>query len=138
MKRIAFFAMIGLLSWGAPAFAGSNPDLDGDGVGDVIDNCSEKVNAAQDDTDADGCGNICDADYDQTGLVDFGDFGIFVERCFGFGVGPGNYDPLCDHTEPIGGGGINVIDFGDFGAFASMFGGVPGPSGSTAGTIACP
>ena len=129
MKRIAFLAVIGLLSWGTPAFAGSNPDLDLDGVGDVIDNCSEAANSMQDDTDADDCGNICDADYDQSGAVGFGDFGYFTGNCFG------KSNPLCDHIEPVDGG---VLGFADFGAFTSKFGSVPGPSGTTAGTTACP
>jgi hypothetical protein len=129
MKRIAFLTMIGLLSWGTPVFAGSNPDFDLDGVGDVIDNCSEAPNPMQDDTDADDCGNICDADYDQSGAVGFGDFGYFTGNCFG------KINPLCDHIEPIDG---NVLGFADFGAFTSMFSSVPGPSGTTIGTIACP
>jgi hypothetical protein len=134
MKRIAFFAMIGFLSWGAPAFAGDNLDTDGDGVGDEIDNCLLRVNYDQDDTDADDCGNLCDADYYQDGLVGMDDYGYFLGLCFG----SGNYNPLCDHTEPIGSGGNDVIDFGDFGAFTSMFGYAPGPSGTTTGTFACP
>lgn len=124
MKRIALLATIGLLSWGTPAFA----DLDGDGVEDNLDNCSERVNPMQDDTDADDCGNLCDADYDQSGVTGFPDFGIFT-RCFG------TNDPLCDHTEPVGNG---LIGFSDFGAFSAMFGTVPGPSGPTTGTVACP
>jgi hypothetical protein len=77
MKQIAFLAVIGLLSWGTSAFAGTNPDFDLDGIGNVIDNCSEAVNPMQDDTDADDCGNLCDCDYDQDGTCGFGDFGWF-------------------------------------------------------------
>jgi hypothetical protein len=123
MKRIAFLAMIVLLSWGTPAFA----DLDLDGVGDRLDNCSEASNPNQDDTDVDDCGNLCDADYDNDGVVGFGDFG-FYRDCFG------KINPLCDHTEPIG----DTIGFADFGFFMANFSGVPGPSGTTAGTTACP
>jgi hypothetical protein len=131
MKRIAFLAMIGLLSWGAPAFAGSNLVYDGDGVADVIDNCSETPNSIQDDTDGDDCGNLCDADYDQNGVVDFGDFGLFSAA---FGLA-GN--ALQQHVEPVDAGAL--VDFGDFGFFAFAFGaGPPGPSGTTAGTVACP
>ena len=57
MKRIAFLAVIGFLSWGTPASAQLSVDFDLDGVGDRIDNCSEAVNPNQDDTDADDCGN---------------------------------------------------------------------------------
>jgi hypothetical protein len=124
MKRIAFLTMIGLLSWGTPASA----DLDLDGVEDRVDNCSEAINPSQDDTDADDCGNLCDADYDNNGVVGIGDFGYYTGNCFG------KINPLCDHTEPIG----NTVGFADFGFFVANFGKVPGPSGTTIGTIACP
>ena len=127
MKRIAFLAMTGLLSWGTPAFAGTSVDQDLDGIGDRLDNCSEASNPAQDDTDLDDCGNLCDADYDDDGTVGFPDFGIF-SNCFG------TINPECDHTEPVG----DYIGFPDFGFFASAFGGLPGPSGTTIGTTACP
>ena len=133
MKQIAFITTIGLLFSGTSAFAGSNPDFDLDGVGDVIDNCSEAANPAQDDTDADDCGNICDADYSQDGVVGFADFGYWTNNCFGVA---NNINPLCDHIEPIGDTG--VIGFAEFGAFGSRYGSVPGPSGTTSGTIACP
>lgn len=35
-------------------------DADGDGVGDVADNCPAAANANQADTDGDGLGNVCD------------------------------------------------------------------------------
>jgi len=101
MKKLATMATIGLLVCAGPALGGNScPDgcLDLDGVDDHIDNCSEVPNPVQDDTDADDCGNLCDADYDNDGTVGFGDFGFFT----------------------------------------SSFGTVPGPSGTTAGTIACP
>jgi hypothetical protein len=106
-------------------------EFDGDGVGDVCDNCSERVNALQDDTDDDSCGNICDADYNQDGIVDWGDWGSFVD-CFNW------WDDCLDrqHVEPIGPG--QPIDFGDFGYFSAAFGAPPGPSGTTPGIVACP
>jgi hypothetical protein len=133
MKRTLLAATLALLLWGAPAFAGSTPDTDGDGVIDSLDNCSAKINSAQNDTDLDDCGNLCDADYDQTGVVDFGDFGGFAS-CFGVA------SAACEeqqHVEPIS--AASAVDFGDFGYFASAFGaGPPGPSGTTASTVACP
>lgn len=132
MKRIAWIAMIGLLTWGTPAFAETIPgdgDFDMDGIIDMLDNCSERVNPMQDDTDADDCGNLCDADYDQSGSVGYPDFGFFT-RCF-----PTD-NPLCDHTEPIGDGGPK--GFPDFGVFGQLYAQPPGPSGTTPGTVACP
>jgi hypothetical protein len=105
------------------------PDFDGDGVMDQLDNCSEAFNPAQDDTDGDFCGNLCDANYDGFGTVGFGDFGAFTAHF-------GTTDELYQHLEPIGGG--EHVGFGDFGFFTAHFGTVPGPSGTTPGTVACP
>jgi hypothetical protein len=102
-------------------------DFDGDGVGDAFDNCSEAPNSAQDDIDFDDCGNLCDADYDQSGTVGFGDFGSFAQNF-------GTTNQLYNHTEPV----YDTVGFGDFGFFAANFGTNPGPSGTTAGTVACP
>jgi hypothetical protein len=93
-----------------------------------IDNCLDASNLGQDDTDRDDCGNLCDADYDNNGIVGFPDFGQFVGA---FGT---NDEEKC-HNEPIPG---CTVGFADFGFFASAFGSPPGPSGTTAGTIACP
>lgn len=128
MRLTMFAAMFAIMLWGAPAFAGSNPDLDGDGIGDAIDNCSEAVNAAQDDTDADDCGNLCDADYDQTGTIVVADFNGF-RGAFGQPI------PLYKGVEPVVGANVAVSDFN---FFRGAFGGTPGPSGTTAGTLACP
>jgi hypothetical protein len=128
MKRNAFLATTLLLLWGAPALAGSNPDLDLDGIGDVIDNCSEAPNTDQDDTDADYCGNLCDADYDQDGVVGAGDWNKF-RRCW---LQPCE---LYKHTEPVQG---FAVGSGDFNFIRSAWLGIPGPSGTTPGTVACP
>jgi hypothetical protein len=123
--RLFLSIMLVLALWGTPAFANS---WDMDGVEDAVDNCSDAANAAQDDTDGDDCGNLCDADYDNDGVVGFGDFGFFTS-CFG------TTNELCQHVEPIGG---RVVGFADFGFFTANFGRSPGPSGTTAGTTACP
>jgi len=122
----------GLLLVGLPlaSTAGPAPDMDGDGVPDVIDNCKLVSNASplDCDTDGDGYGNICDCDFNN----DFGcggpDFGPFVADFGGPDSGLGT-DMNCDGA--VGGP--------DFGPFVAQFGGTPGPSGlSCAGTTPCP
>jgi subtilisin-like proprotein convertase family protein len=57
----------------AEAAAGSNPlnpDSDGDGRKDGVDNCPAVANVDQKDTDSDGMGNLCDLDDDNDGLTD--------------------------------------------------------------------
>ena len=128
MKRTLLAATMALLLWGMPALGGPLPDSDGDGVSDVNDNCSDDVNPDQDDTDADDCGNLCDADYDDSGTVGFSDFAQFA-AVFG-----GGDEEKC-HIEPIA---PCTVGFAQFAFFAQNFGGTPGPSGTTAGTPACP
>ena len=135
MKRTLFAATLALLLWGSPTLAGPPPDFDSDGVMDSADNCSDDVNSDQDDTDGDACGNLCDADYDGNGSVGFSDFGQFV-AAFGktAGTGPANTEARC-HNEPIPG---CMVTFGEFGFFLANWTGIPGPSGTTVGTTACP
>jgi hypothetical protein len=133
MRLNVFAALFAILLWGAaPAFAGPPPDVDGDGVADYADNCIDPLkgaNPAQDDTDADDCGNVCDADYNQSGgAVDFTDLFSFLDS---FAL----TDALHDNTEPVG---TTPIDFTNLFNMLDMFGLVPGPSGTTIGTAVCP
>jgi hypothetical protein len=127
MKRTLLAATMALLLWGMPAMGGPLPDFDGDGVSDVSDNCSDVSNAEQIDSDGDDCGNSCDTDYNDSGLVTFLDFSSFVAAF-------GTLDLEKDHTLPMTG----PVKFLDFSFFLANFGSVPGPSGTTSGTTACP
>lgn len=89
-------------------------DFDLDGVTDDADNCLMLPNPAQIDFDGDGCGNWCDADYDQNGVVGGSDYTTFRGAW-------GTINALvdCNGDGPVGGM--------DFGCFVSQFGGPPGP-----------
>ena len=76
----AFYRSIPYLGWmniyvGDPLMTIANPrerpqgDRDRDGVPDTVDNCVEVPNPDQRDTNADGFGNLCDADVDGDGIV---------------------------------------------------------------------
>jgi len=107
MRSTAFAAVIfTCLVWGTPPFAWSESG-DFDGVLDAIDNCSDRPNPNQDDTDADDCGNLCDADYDNSGVVGFGDFGAFVDAF-------GGTNELYCHLEPIPGCTVGFADLAPF------------------------
>lgn len=62
-------------STGDLAFAPA-PDTDGDSVPDIVDNCKLVANPTQLDADADGYGNICDADLNNRRTVTTADFGL--------------------------------------------------------------
>ena len=52
------------------------PDADLDGAFDGGDNCTLVANPDQRDSNADGYGNVCDADLNGDGSVDFLDLGM--------------------------------------------------------------
>lgn len=126
------FILTGLLSVGfaMTASAGAVVDTDGDLVPDQFDNCSEDDNGPnntsnQIDANLDGYGNICDADYNNDGTINGGDFGAFV----------GAFNTL-NATVDLNGDG--VVNGGDFAGFVGMFNTPVGPSGlACAGTIPC-
>jgi hypothetical protein len=111
----------------APEDDGESPDCDGadadgDGVGDVCDNCLLAPNPAQIDADDDLYGNACDGDYDQSGMVGGPDFNIF-RFAFGSSLGDPNYDPRCDANAD------DLIGAPDFNFLVQSHGAPPGPSG---------
>lgn len=90
------------------------PDTDGDSITDDLDNCTLIANAPQTDTDGDGYGNRCDADYNNDCSVDFLDLGTLKSAFF-------------TQNSAIDTSGDGFIDFLDLGYLKSVFFGAPGP-----------
>jgi len=132
----AFCLVVGLpLAAMAGPTPGSGLDADNqgstpDGVEDAFDNCIDdgppapvgdnttiyEANPNQRDCDHDGCGNRCDADYNQDGAHTPLDFAIFANGYFG--------------TEcNLDFDGDGVVGPLDFAFFADNYFGRPGPSG---------
>ncbi|MEM6640141.1 MAG: penicillin acylase family protein [Pseudomonadota bacterium] len=95
-------------------------DGDNDAIGDDIDNCLGRPNTDQRDTDGDGFGNICDADFNNDGFTNFIDLGLFR-------AGFGGDDPTLDLS---GDGAVNAVDLG---LLRSLFYAPPGPAGISIG-----
>ena len=84
------------------------------------------MNPGQRDSDNDGYGNICDADLNNDGFVDFLDLGRIKLVFF-------QADPDADFN------GDGTVDFLDLGLMKSLFFQPPGPSClPCAGTVPCP
>jgi len=92
-------------------------DLDADGVLDALDNCTLLKNADQRDTNGDGYGNLCDADFNNNGVVDSND-GAMLKAAFGSSDFP---------DRDLNGNG--VVDSNDGARLKARFGLPPGPSG---------
>ena len=45
-----------------------DPDIDGDGVANAVDNCPQWANPDQNDADGDGLGDVCETDGDRDGI----------------------------------------------------------------------
>ena len=91
-------------------------DSDGDGVDDSFDNCIEHANADQRDSNADGFGNRCDADFNGDLITNVIDLGYLRSVFFS-----------ADQDADLDGdGSVNVIDLG---IFRSLFFRPPGPAG---------
>jgi FG-GAP repeat len=91
-------------------------DTDADGVPDIADNCLLAANADQRDTDEDGIGNYCDADFNNDCSVNFQDLGVMKNVFF-------SANALADLD---GNGSVNFVDLG---ILRAGFFQPPGPSG---------
>ena len=100
-------------------------DADSDGVPDVSDNCTLVANSDQLDTDQDGFGNRCDADYNQDKLTNFGDLARLKASFF-------KSDANLDLT------GDGSVNFADLAVLKSFFFKQPGPSGLSCAGVSTP
>ena len=106
-------AMAGPIPTGAP-------DTDADGVEDAFDNCTTVKNPTQVDTDHDGCGQFCDFDWNNDGIVKAGEVNL-----------AGTQFGLASCANPPGPPFNNCVCAGEVNAIAGAFGKKPGPSGIT-------
>ena len=102
MKVGVLATMVFAISIGYPiaSFAGLAPDTDGDGIPDVLDKCTlDSRNAtATCDTDVDGYGNPCDADFDQNFGTSSVDFSTYFIPAFKGGPATRGEDMDCNGT----------------------------------------
>jgi hypothetical protein len=131
LATMIFGALIG---YPIASFAGLAPDADSDGIPDVLDKCSQDSrNAALTcDTDQDGYGNVCDADFNQSGTTNSTDFSMFFVPSLNSGV------PSSRGTDMNCSGTVNSTDFSMFFVPKLNTSAPPGPSGlACAGSIPC-
>ncbi len=107
------------------------PDADADLFADYEDNCSETPNPGQLDSNLDGYGNACDADYNDDEVVGGPDL-LKLINAFGSIQGQPGYDPDLDLD------GDGVIGGPELLFFSNSWAEPPGPSGlDCAGTPPC-
>ncbi|MEQ1801025.1 MAG: dockerin type I domain-containing protein [Gammaproteobacteria bacterium] len=108
------------------------PDIDGDGIYDASDNCVLMANPTQLDSNADGYGNICDADLNSSGSVTAADYAI-LRSVLNLAAASSQTAAGADFN------GSGTVTAADYAILRSKIGTAPGPSGlACAGTIPCP
>lgn len=85
-------------------------DSEGDGIADNVDNCPKTTNPSQLDSDGDGFGNACDADFNGDRRVDALDQALF-SMAYGTSVGQAAFLPAADMD---GDGRIGALDLTRF------------------------
>jgi len=106
-------------------------DADGDAVPAAVDNCTALANS-QIDSNLDGYGNRCDADYNNDGAVGLLDFAQ-LRMSYGQTSSEPGWNADLDSN------GDGVVGTVDFALLRMSFGSPPGPSGlACAGSTPCP
>ena len=109
-------ATFGRGMWSIPLMTN---DIDSDGVPDEIDNCVDRANADQLDTNGDGFGNLCDADFNNDCVINFLDVSALADNFLGTDT---NFDITGD----------GLVNFLDVFEVQQDFLSAPGPSNLTA------
>jgi len=136
LATIIFGALIG---FPIASLAGLAPDLDSDGIPDVLDKCmNDSRNVATPcDSDRDGYGNVCDGDFQNNGTTNNVDFTMYFAPALTNNATQLHWSRGVDMNCS---GTVNNVDFTMH--FAPDLGGVPpgrpGPSGlPCAGLVPC-
>jgi hypothetical protein len=111
---------------GGGGFAYGTIDTDLDSVIDTIDNCTNVANLSQLDSEADGCGNACDGDFDENGVSNAVDL-LYFQTHFLTGPSSPNWDPEVDMD------GNSVVNAADLDMFRQEYLTTVGP-----GQPSCP
>ncbi|MFK7888330.1 MAG: thrombospondin type 3 repeat-containing protein [Gammaproteobacteria bacterium] len=104
---------------GEPTTERGLPDEDADGIANAVDNCRDHPNTDQRDTNGDGIGNVCDADFNNDSVVNVIDLSILRAQFFADDANP---DADLD--------GDGVVALTDLALLRQLFFKPPGPVGA--------
>ena len=129
------FAFLVLAGMPPASDAGPCPStLDTDTIGDCVDNCTILDNDPQVDTNTDGYGNVCDGDFDQTGINSLKNRGEMLSILLCNPVlCPATFNPDIDMDSD------GTVSLTDLGSHTKLLLSPTGPSGlACAGIVPCP
>jgi hypothetical protein len=113
--------------------ATSADGADADGIGQDFDNCTLRPNSDQRDTDHDGCGDLCDFDWNNDGIIKLGELAKANANAGAFPTvanadcdappGPPFFNCECDINHD------GICKLGELAQIGSLVGKRSGPSG---------